>query len=329
MPIIAIRYDLRTAPEIGAPHEALYGAALEQAAWADRIGLDAVVVSEHHFTEDGYLPSPMIMAAAIAAKTERIALTISALLAPLHDPLRLAEDLAVLDQISRGRTSVVVGLGYRPEEFTALGVDRTKRGALLEAAVHEMRRAWNGEEIERNGVKLRVGPKPFTPGGPMLFVGGSAAVSARRAARLGAPFYSAVDDPSLIDEYNAENERLGQAAGWAMIPGSLPNFVHISSDPEKDFAELAPHMLHDAVTYRQWQTPGNRSVVESAATTADELRIEGKYRVVTPDECVEMIQSQGDMSTFVLHPLMGGIHPDRAWQSLELFESQVLPRVRP
>ena len=100
MSVIAIRFDLRSAPEIGAQHAALYAAALEMSAWADRLGIDSAVVSEHHFTDDGYLPSPIVLASAIAAKTERIAITIAALLAPLHDPLRLAEDLAVLDILS-------------------------------------------------------------------------------------------------------------------------------------------------------------------------------------------------------------------------------------
>ena len=112
-----------------------------------------------------------------------------------------------------------------------------------------------------------------------------------------------------------------------MIP-SGPTFVHISEDPEKDFEELAPHMLHDARTYREWQTPGNRSIVESHATNLDELRAEGKYLVVTPEQCVELVSGQDAMSAFVLHPLMGGIHPDRAWQSLELFETRVLPAIR-
>lgn len=326
--IIAIRFDLRSAPDIGAPHAALYSGALEMASWADRVGIDSAVVSEHHFTDDGYLPSPIVLASAIAATTERIAITIAALLAPLHDPLRLAEDLAVLDHVAKGRTVVVLGLGYRPEEFAALGVDRSKRAALLEAAVAEMRRAWSGEAIERNGVTLTVGPPPFTPGGPMLFIGGSAPVSARRAARLGLPFYSAVDDPALADEYHAETQRLGLPPGFAMLP-SGPTFVHVSDDPDKDFADLVPHMLHDARTYRDWQTPGNRSVVESQATTADEIRAEGKYLVVTPEQCVELIERQGPSAAFVLHPLMGGIHPDRAWASLELFESKVLPAIHP
>jgi len=328
MPIIAIRFDLRTAPGVGADHRTLYAASLDMARWADRIGLDSVVVSEHHFTDDGYLPSPIVLASAYAAATERIAVTIAALLAPLHDPLRLAEDLAVLDHVSKGRSAIVLGLGYRPEEFTGLGIDRSERVARLEACVAELRAAWAGEEIERNGIRFTVGPPPYTPGGPMLFLGGSAPVSARRAARLGLPFYSAVDDPSLTTEYQEELARLGREPGWAMIP-SGPTFVHVSEDPERDWDVLTPHLLHDATSYREWQTAGNRSVVESAATNADELRAEGKYLVLTPDECVELMGSQDPTAAFVLHPLLGGIHPDTAWRSLQLFETEVLPRIRP
>src|ERR687893_2814439 len=91
----------------------LYGASLDMAAWADRVGIGSIVLSEHHGAEDGFLPSPVVAAAAIAGRTEHITITIGALLLPLHDPVRVAEDLAVLDLLSRGRVSTVLGLGYR------------------------------------------------------------------------------------------------------------------------------------------------------------------------------------------------------------------------
>src|SRR3989442_1463193 len=121
MPLISLRYDLRRSPE-GAPYDVLYRTALEQCQWADEHGLDVVTLSEHHFTEDGFLPAPMLVGAAVANRTSRLAISISALLAPLHNPLRLAEDLAVLDHLTGGRLSVVLGLGYREIEFDVLGV---------------------------------------------------------------------------------------------------------------------------------------------------------------------------------------------------------------
>ena len=112
-----IRFDMR-APSWGPATAAeLHTATLEMAEWADRVGFDSAVVSEHHGAVDGFLPSPIVAAAAIAGRTERIGISISALLAPLHDPIRIAEDLAVLDLLSEGRVTTIIGLGYRPEEY--------------------------------------------------------------------------------------------------------------------------------------------------------------------------------------------------------------------
>jgi alkanesulfonate monooxygenase SsuD/methylene tetrahydromethanopterin reductase-like flavin-dependent oxidoreductase (luciferase family) len=106
-----VRFDLRS-PTFGAPTHELYGAFLEMAAFAEQHDFTAVVVSEHHACDDGYLPSPLVAAAAAAARTSRIAINVAALLLPLYDPVKLAEDMAVLDHISQGRVSYVVGIGY-------------------------------------------------------------------------------------------------------------------------------------------------------------------------------------------------------------------------
>src|SRR5215467_1072572 len=135
MAMIGLRYDLRVPPFAGTTHAAQYAACLEQCAWADEHAFDFVALSEHHGVDDGYLPAPLTLAAAIAGRTRRLAISIAAVLVPLHDPVRLAEELAVLDLLSGSRVSVVAGLGYRPEEFEMAGVDRRERGRLLEEAV--------------------------------------------------------------------------------------------------------------------------------------------------------------------------------------------------
>src|SRR6185295_9263410 len=145
MAMIGIRFDLR-APKFGtATHAELYAACLDQCAWADERGLDIVALSEHHGVDDGYLPAPITLAAAIAGRTKRININIAAILVPLHDPVRLAEQLAVLDLVSGSRVSFVAGLGYRPEEFEMAGVERTRRGKLLDEYVDVLRKAWTGE----------------------------------------------------------------------------------------------------------------------------------------------------------------------------------------
>ncbi len=324
---MSLRYDLRRSPE-GAPYSELYSAALEQIRWGDSLGFESVTLSEHHFAEDGFLPSPLVLAGAIAGATSRIGISISALLASLHHPLRLAEDLAVLDQLAPGRISAVLGTGYRPIEFEALGIDRAERGARLERAVVVMRQAWTGEPFDFEGVRVQVLPTPVTRGGPMLFVGGSTRIAARRAAKLGANLLPSIDDPQLAADYKAACEEFGTKPGVVVLPNPAPVFVHVTEDPERDWQIIAPHALHDAATYAAWQTPGQRSLVHSSATTVEELRTEGKYRVATPDETIALAQSLGAHATLVLHPLMSGLAPRMAWESLELFAERVWPAIR-
>jgi alkanesulfonate monooxygenase SsuD/methylene tetrahydromethanopterin reductase-like flavin-dependent oxidoreductase (luciferase family) len=322
MAVIALRYDLRAPAFAGVTHETLYRTCLEQCAWADAHGLDLVVLSEHHGVDDGYLSAPVTLAAAIAGRTQRLRIQIAAVLVPLHDPVRLAEQLATVALVAGGRLGIVAGVGYRQEEFDMAGVDRAQRGRLLEEYVGVLRQAWTGEPFAWRGRTIRVTPKPASP--PMILVGGSTPAAARRAARLRAGFFPAIADPTLVDVYDAECRRHGFDGGFAMLPGG-PGFVHVSEDPERDWARIGPHALYDAQSYHAWQTPDQRSQVHVAARTVDDVRHSGVYRVVTPEECVALAAEVG---TLVLHPLMGGMPPALGWAGLELFAAKVLPRLR-
>ena len=319
--MIGIRFDLR-APAFGtATHAELYAACLDQCAWAEEQGLDLVVLSEHHGVDDGYLPAPLTLAAAIAGRTRRININIAALLVPLHDPVRLAEELAVLDLASGSRVGFVAGLGYREEEFSMAGVDRKARGRLLEEYVQVLRQAWSGEPFEWRGRTIRVTPRPRSE--PLMLVGGSTAAAARRAARLRLGFFPAIGDAQLADIYQAECARLG-FTGFVSLPGG-PGFVHVSEDPEREWARVGPYALYDAQTYAAWQTPGQRSAMHVEARTVDDVRRSTAYRIVTPEECVALARETGRI---VLHPLMGGMPPALGWQGLRLFAEKVLPRIR-
>ena len=199
MVTVALRYDLRSAPFAATTHPDLYRICLEQCAWADQHGVgDVVVLSEHHAMDDGFLPAPFTMAAAVAGRTERLLISIAAALLPLHDPIRLAEQLAVLDLASGGRVSFTAGAGYAYHEFEMAGIDRKQRGKLLEEYVEVMRTAWTGEEFEWRGRTVRVTPTPKTRPHPLIFIGGSSEAAARRAARLKLPFFPALGDERLV-----------------------------------------------------------------------------------------------------------------------------------
>src|SRR5262245_1007076 len=109
------------APAFGAPARELYAAALDQVQWADGLGFDCVGLGEHHGSPDGYNPSPLVLASAMGARTRRIRLRTSVVLAPLYDPIKLAEDAAVTQLATNGRLLLGLGGGYRPSEFETFG----------------------------------------------------------------------------------------------------------------------------------------------------------------------------------------------------------------
>lgn len=322
--MIGMRFDLRVPPFGSHGHAELYPACLDMARWADEKGLDFIALAEHHGTDDGYMPAPLTLAAAILGRTRRIRISIAALLVPLHDPVRLAEQLATLDLIGQGRLSLVAGLGYRPEEFLMADVDRTRRGRLLEEYVGVLRQAWTGEPFEWRGRTIRVTPKPGNP--PLILVGGSTDKAARRAARLRAGFFPAVGDRGLAELYHEECRRLGFDGGFVSLPGG-PGFVHVTDDPARDWERIGPHALWDAQTYDAWQTPDQASSeVHVHARSLADVQASGVYRVVTPGECIDLARQH---KRLVLHPLMGGLAPELAWEGLRRFESDVLPVLRP
>ncbi|MDQ0845352.1 LLM class flavin-dependent oxidoreductase [Streptomyces sp. V1I6] len=300
---------------------ARYRAALEMAVYADDRGVDTVQTEEHHGAGNNWLPSPLAFAGAVLGATRRIAVTVSAVIGPLHEPLRMAEDIAVLDLIGQGRLVTVAGIGYRPEEYAQLGVDWSRRGQLQDELLETLLAAWTGESFVYRGRTVRVTPRPYTQPHPVLIVGGSSRAAARRAARFGLPFFPSAHLPELEAYYEERRAEYG-TDGFCMMPAEKTRLLHVSEDPDRAWALYGEHFLHEARTYASWQSPDIRSAVRSAAGTVGELRDEGVYRIVTPDECVAL-----GAESLVLHPLCGGMPVDEGWRSLQLLCEHVLPRL--
>ena len=164
-------YDFRNPPQWQQPSERLYRQLLEQIAWAEELGLGSVWLTEHHFCDDGYTPSPLVIAAAIGSRTTQMRIGTNLMLLPLHDPIRLAEDAATVAILTGGRFDLGVGLGYRQIEFEAFHRSLRNRPSLLEEGIEIIRRAWSGEPICFAGKRFNIGdvtvhPVPTRPPQP-------------------------------------------------------------------------------------------------------------------------------------------------------------------
>lgn len=317
----AVRFDLRNPDFAGVSGVDRYRAALDMAEWADEQGALMVVLSEHHGCDDGYLPSALAMAAAVAARTSRVLVQVAAVVASLHDPLRLAEDAAVVDLISGGRLRLVVAAGYVPSEFGMFDAPLADRGRRVDETISVLRRAWTGEPFEYRGRTVRVTPRPHQPDGPPLAVGGSSAAAARRAARLGADFMPSV--PDVWDHYRAERVAMGERDPGPGF-GATSSFTFVADDVERAWAAIGPYAMHDAAEYGRWAVEGGiaGSTGYERAPDLVALRAGGHYRVLTPHALVDELAA-APFPFVMLHPMMGGIPPDAAWESLRSFESAV------
>src|SRR5262249_698904 len=151
-----------------------------------------------------------------AARTTNLPMVIGALLLNFYDPIKAAEDMIVLDILSRGRVSHVIGLGYRAEEYAMFGIPMSDRGATMDRKLDALRRALRAETFEYEGRTVHVPPPPFTPGGPRLAYGGHTLAAARRAGRLGLDLFAEGGDSTLSDAYEAAARAAGVTPGTAM-----------------------------------------------------------------------------------------------------------------
>lgn len=312
-----VRFDMR-APGVDGPGRASrYRAAVEMARYVDAHGCASIVLSEHHASDDGYLPSPFVLAGAIAAATERTPIVIAVTLLPLQDPVRLAEDIVTLDHLSGGRAMVVLGIGYRPVEYDLYGVEFSRRGRIadekLERLIGLLAQARDGTET------ARVTPAPMTPTGTLLAWGGGSVAAARRAGRNGIGFFAQTSGSNLRDAYRDASREAGHEPGLCILPSPrAPYTVFVAEDIETGWQEIGPSLLVDAVAYHRWNVDAgsaSTSASISSASTVEALReSDGAHRIVTPATARSLLDEHGLLA---LHPLCGGLEPEIAWPYLE------------
>ncbi|MEZ0341324.1 LLM class flavin-dependent oxidoreductase [Mycobacterium sp. pV006] len=314
--MFTLRFDMR-APSWGAPATDLYAAACDMSVWAEDHGCLAVVLCEHHCADDGYLPSPLLLGAAIAARTNRLMLNLTILL-PFYDPARLAEDMAVLDHISAGRATYVFGIGYRPEEYAHFGLSMAQRGRLADEKLDVLRRLLAGEEVDHGGRRMRVTPRPRSAQGPMMSWGGASLAAARRAGRNGLGLLANGGVPGMREAYETACRDNGFEPGFVLIPDrNAATNCFVADDVDAAWDEIGKYLLHDAMAYSEWNPDNTVSANITTATSVDELRGTSTSHVILSVE--EARQRIGASEVFNIAPLCGGIPPDIAWPYLKRF----------
>jgi len=311
--MFTLRFDMRLSQ--GAATE-LYTAAIDMCSWAETRGAVIAVLSEHHGADDGHLPAPHILAAAIAARTRQLAILLAAVPITFWDPVRLAEEMTVLDIISKGRVSYAFGIGHRVEEYEHFGLEMHQRGKLADDSLGLLRRLLKGDPVDHGGRRIRVTPAAATPGGPYMLVAGGSKAAARRAAKYGLGFISQTATPGLREFYESECRAMGYEPGVVQFPlPGAPTTMFVAGDVDAAWDELGPYLLRDAMAAASYRHGDDSVASISRAGSVSALREEqGAYRILTIDEAAAYIQTGKPLP---LLPLCGGVPPDVAWPYLE------------
>lgn len=331
-----LMYDFRNPTPWEAPAARLYAETIEQIQAVEALGFDAVWLTEHHFTDDGYLPQVLTVAAAVAAVTRRVQIGTAVLLLPLHHPLHVAEQAALVDIISDGRLIFGPGLGYKVDEFAAFGVNRGRRRTIMDESVEIIARAWTEERFSYAGrhfqlTDLSVTPRPVQQPRPPIWLAARAEPPLRRAARLGDGVI-AVGSPDLIGRYRELVREAGKDPEQATV--AVLHSVLLSDEPEQTWREVKDHVAWRARRYGEWygeaaDLPGDQRWRE--AVQADEDAGQRPERLIRDvDTLTRELEAYERMgvdhviffATFPGYPLA------KSFRTWEHFAREVMPRFR-
>ncbi len=325
-------YDFRNPPEWRQDPASLYEGIIAQCARAEALGWDDVWLSEHHFIEDGYTPSMLPLAAAIAARTKRVRIGTSVLLLPLHDPLRIAEDSATVDIVSNGRFELGLGAGYRVGEFTGFRIPRRERDARMAEAVTILRRLFDGERFTFAGKHYRyddVQLFPLPVQRPMpIWLGGFLPKALDRAGRMGDGYISIGPIRPLVDRCLEAVRASGRDPERYEVAGGLM-WLLAARDPEKRWREALPHLLYQLNLYSRWYTEAGMTLFPPASSR-EELEAIG-FLILRPEDAIAKIRESvgaNGVTRFYGWTIPPGLPPGWSDEHVELMAKEVIPAFR-
>jgi alkanesulfonate monooxygenase SsuD/methylene tetrahydromethanopterin reductase-like flavin-dependent oxidoreductase (luciferase family) len=331
-----VMFDFRNPAQWRRPNPALYRAHLDEIARLDELGYDNIWLTEHHFVEDGYNPSVLPIAAAIAVRTSRIRIGTFVLLLPFHDPVRVAEDAIAVDVLSNGRFDLGVGQGYRAEEFAALNIPRAERSSRLNEGIDLIHRLFTQREVSFAGkyhrtTAITLYPRPVQPGGPPIWIGCRTPKATERAARMGFHLLATLGpDPAI--PYRAALERFGRSAPAFKI--AQLRVVHVAANADQAWNETAAHLHYMMTHYGQWlaeanDAEGDKTVWQiSSPTQLRDSPIAEGLMIGTPDQVARKLarfHAEYSCTHFIMASQLPGMASEAVTRSFELFAREVMP----
>jgi len=331
---VGYQIDFRNPPGSKLSFRDLYDALLAQVTAAESLGFDSIWLTEHHFTDDGYLPALMPAAAAIAARTTRVTIGTYVLLAPFYHPLKLAEEAAFVDVLSHGRLRLGIGLGYRAEEFEGFGVPRAERlGRTLET-IEIMKRAWTGERFSFDGKyfkfrEARVLPRPVSQPHPELLWGAGAAKAIRRAAELDLSFACVGGRKEIGIYVEALKARGKDPASYSIVNSRV---VYVADSEEQAWRDTQGPLMYQAELYGKWLSAAAGTTDQSKVLIRpDPERLRKTSVLGTAEEVrakIEAILESTPMTELITVMQLPGLDPAKARRSLDRFGADVLPHLK-
>jgi probable F420-dependent oxidoreductase len=312
-----------------------YREALEEVTRAEELGFDSVWMEEHHSVANHYWPSPLTVLAGFATRTSRLLLGTDIVVAAFHHPVRLAEDVAMLDVMSNGRAILGIAIGYKPDEFALYGVDLEKRGARFEEQLTILKGLWTQERVQFKGtyysMEGRLEPKPVQRPHPPLWIGGWGDITLRRAATLADNWIPGptADLKRLLAGQQQFLERRRAAGLAAPAEWPLTRDV-IIADTDRRARELAEE--HIMVAYRREYAGGWRHpfIDGSIATDLDKL-MEDRFIIGGPEQCIQRLRrfvEQYGVTHLICRMFFPGMPHAHIMRGLELLAREVLPAFR-
>ena len=325
---VGVCYDFRNPPDSGVTDQVLYGEILEQVAWLDQIGADLVWFTEHHFVEDGYLPSWIPVAGAMSSITKHVRFGTDICLMPFNHPIRLAEDLAVLDNLSGGRVEVGLGMGYAPHEFRGFGFPVSRRVSLMEEGIEVLQKCFSGERFSYQGKRYQFEDVIITPGyvqegGPPLWVAAMSEAGAMRAAKYNANFlpqglrsnsYDPWIDKLRTTDRNPGDYRVG-----------IIRSILVTEDRDRDWQVVRAAERYRMALYQRFFEESGEGFGEKGEPVPQ------TWIVGNVDDCVaELLKFINDfgITDIVSMAVPPGMRAEQMGDSLEMLFTQVVPRLK-